>query len=106
MRGLQLATAAQEQWMRLIELLNSDEFGYPSSWFETADGTRSLLMACRTPAAQHIPAEAHRMRIEGETWVRGDEWDREDIQAIYHGLQRHPEYVAALRDGLLYIELA
>lgn len=92
--------------MRLVNLLNSDEFGYPSSWFEAADGTRSLLMACRPPAAQHVPANAHRIWIDGEMWVRGDEWNREDIQAIYHGLQRHPEYVAALRGGSLYIELA
>ena len=101
-----MATATQERWMRLIELLNSDKFGYPTSWFEAADGTRSLLMACRTSAAQHVPADAHRMRIDGETWVRGDEWDHEDIQAIFDGLQRHPEYVAALRGGSLYIELA
>ncbi|MGL4555187.1 MAG: hypothetical protein ACRC33_28810 [Gemmataceae bacterium] len=101
-----MATATQERWMRLIELLNSDEFGYPSSWFEAADGTRSLLMACRTPTAQHVPADAHRMRIDGETWVRGDDWDREDIQAIYLGLQQHPAYVAAIRGGSLFIELA
>jgi hypothetical protein len=92
--------------MQLIELLNSDEFGYPSSWFETPDGTRLHLMACRIPDAQHVPANAHRMRIDAETWVHGDDWDREDIQAIYHGLQQHPRYVAAIRGGSLYIELA
>jgi hypothetical protein len=105
-RGERVATTVQERWMRLVELLNSDEFGYPASWFETDDGAQSLTMANRCPAAEHVPADAHRMRIDGQTWVRGDEWDRDDIAAIFDGLQRHPEYVAALRGGSLYIELA
>ena len=85
---------------------HSDEFGYPSSWFEAADGKRSVLMANRTPAAQHIPADAHRMRIHGEMWVRGDDWITEDIQGIHDRLRGHPEYLSQIRDGVLYIELA
>jgi hypothetical protein len=101
-----VATATQERWMRLIELLNSEEFDYPSSWFEAADGTRSLLMANRTVAAQHIPSDAQRMRIDGETWVRGDEWITEDIQGIHDKLRGHQEYLSQIRDGVLFIELA
>ncbi len=92
--------------MRLIELLNSDEFGYPCSWFEDADGKDLLLMANRTVAVQYVKANAHRIRIDAETWVRGDDWIREEIQAIYHGLQHYPEYVSVIRGGSLYIELA
>src|SRR5262249_53398560 len=86
------ATVVQERWMRLIELLNSDEFGYPCSWFEDADGNRLLWMANRTVAAQYVKTNAHRMRIDAQTWVRGDEWIYEDIEGICRGLQAYPEY--------------
>src|SRR5262245_16725427 len=91
--------------MRLIELMNSDEFGYPCSWFEDANGKQLLLMANRTIAAQYVPPDAQRMRVDGETWVRGDEWIYEDIQSIHHRLQEYPEYLAQIRDRAIYIEL-
>ena len=97
-----MATTDQVRWMRLIELMNSDEFGYPSSWFEDADGKRLLLNATRTPAAQYVPAATQQMRIDGETWVRGDDWDTEDIQGIYDKLR---EYLAQICNGALSIEL-
>jgi hypothetical protein len=99
-----VATTSQERWMRLIELMNSDEFGYPCSWFEDANAKQLLLMANRTIAAQYVPADAQRMRVDGETWVR-DEWIYEDIQSIYRRLQEYPEYLAQIRDGAIYIEL-
>lgn len=101
-----MSTEIQQRWMRLIELLNSDDFGYPCSWFEDAAGDRLPLMANRIPAAEYVPAGARRMRIDGRTWVRGDDWIGEDIQGIYNKLRENPNYLVQLCDETLYVELS
>lgn len=92
--------------MALIELLNSDEFNYPCTWFEDSQGNQSNLMANRTMAAQHIPMNAHRMRIDGSIWVRGDDWLHQDIQRIYDALTTSAEYTVSIVNGTLFIQLS
>jgi hypothetical protein len=101
-----MRTTNQERWMRLIELMNSDDFDCLCSWFENAAGTQFPTMANRIPAAQHIPTTVHRMRIDGATWVRGDDWVYQDIHSIYNKLRDNQEYLIQIRDDKLYIELA
>jgi hypothetical protein len=101
-----MSTITQERWMRLIELLNSNDFDFVCSWFEDADGNQIGTMANRKTDAQHIPTTAHRLRIDGEIWVRFDDWIYQDILDIYNGLRDDPEYLVQIRDGKLYIELA
>ena len=100
-----MTTQAQERWMVLVDLLNSDEFDFPSTWFEDSDGNRSTLMANRTVAAKHIPLDVHRMRIDGSIWVRGDDWIHHDIQMVYDKLSKRSEYLVSIVDDTLYIEL-
>lgn len=92
--------------MELIELLNSEEFDYPCAWFEDSDGNRSTLMANRTVAAQYVPKNAKRMRIDGSIWVRGDDWIHHDLQNIYTKLLERPGYIVRIVDDTLYIELS
>ena len=101
-----VTTRDQERWMELIEMLNSEEFDYPSTWFEDAGGNRSTLMANRTVASQYVPKDAKRIRIEGNIWVRGDDWIHHDLQNIYGRLVNRPEYVVQIVDNTLYIELS
>ena len=92
--------------MALVDLLNSDEFDFPSAWFEDSGGNRSTLMANRTVAAKHIPLNVRRMKIDGSTWVRGDDWIHHDIQMIYDRLSIRSEYLVSIVDDTLYIELS
>ncbi|WP_145457153.1 hypothetical protein [Gimesia panareensis] len=92
--------------MALINLLNSDEFGYPCSWFEDSRGEQSTLMANRTGSAKSIPMDAQRIRIDGSIWVHGDEWLHQDIQTIHDRFSEYPEYFVQIVDDTLFIELA
>lgn len=92
--------------MELINLLNSDEFDYPCSWFEDSEGNRSLLMANRTVEAKYIPTNVKRLRIDGSIWVHHDEWIHHDIQNIYDKLSEKPDYVLQIINEKLFIELA